>query len=207
MAKKESPGNDTKNKLLTSARECFARRGFSVTTVEDIVEGAGFARGTFYIYFSNKEDIFKHIYEIMQKELFEQASAPLEGDIYQKTASANRGFLEKYREFKDVHKVLAEVCNQDSHFLNEVKRLRSRFIKRMTRNIVKGVEEGIYRRIDNPLVYAYALGGMVDHLANMWFVMEESAGEKTFDMDEVVKSLTDIWYHALVPDSTDSPVK
>lgn len=205
MAKKQSLGNDTKKKLLASARECFAKKGFGATTVEDIVEGAGVARGTFYIYFSNKDDIFKHIYQLMQEELFEQASAPHEGHIYQKIASANRGYLEKYRQFKDVYKILIEVSNQNPHFFKEVKRLRTKFIQRITNNILKGVEKGIYRKIDNPSTYAYALGGMVDHFANIWFVMEEPTDQKPFEMDEVVKTLSDIWHHALVPNCNNLP--
>lgn len=196
---------DTRQKLLSAARECFARKGFNSTTVEDIVDSAGVARGTFYIYFANKEAIFKDIYELMQKELFEQVVSPYEGRIYEKVASANRGYLEKYGQFRDVHKILTEVCNQNPDFFEEVKRLRYNFIEKIMSNITKGVEKGMYRKIDNPLLYAYALGGLVDNFANIWFVNGEPTGQKPFEMDEVVKCLSDIWYNALIPDCNDLP--
>jgi len=199
----QKKSTDTREKLLAAARECFARKGFNSTTVEDIVESAGVARGTFYIYFANKEAIFKDIYELMQRELFAQVSSPHSGRIYKKIASANRGYLEKYQQFKDVYKVLTEVCNQNPDFFAEVKRLRYNFIEKIVNNIAKGVEKGIYRKIDNPLLYAYALGGMVENFANIWFVNGEPTGQKPFEMDEVVKCLSDIWYTALVPDGND----
>ena len=41
--------------LLAAAAEEFATRGYHQTTIKDIVERAGVATGTFYLYFANKE--------------------------------------------------------------------------------------------------------------------------------------------------------
>ena len=38
--------------------EVFAERGFHGVRVDDVVRRAGISHGTFYLYFSNKEDLF-----------------------------------------------------------------------------------------------------------------------------------------------------
>src|ERR1700712_1327200 len=39
------------------ARTLFARRGYHETTIQDILDGAGIARGTFYLHFDSKRAI------------------------------------------------------------------------------------------------------------------------------------------------------
>ena len=47
--------------LLSSAYQCFLTKGFAKTTIDDIVNRAKVAKGTFYLYFHDKEDIMKHL--------------------------------------------------------------------------------------------------------------------------------------------------
>ncbi len=42
-----------------AARDAFVEKGLSAATVDDIVAGAGVARGTFYLYFSDKRAVFE----------------------------------------------------------------------------------------------------------------------------------------------------
>lgn len=46
-----------KRKLLEAADSFFSTKGFHKTSIQDIVNAAGVAKGTFYLYFKNKEDI------------------------------------------------------------------------------------------------------------------------------------------------------
>lgn len=46
-----------RNTLLDAAFELFTDKGFSQTSITDIVEKAGVAKGTFYLYFKDKNDI------------------------------------------------------------------------------------------------------------------------------------------------------
>src|SRR5580700_7133512 len=52
-------GRRTMRKLLDAAMEAFDRRGYHATRVNDIVEIAKTSHGTFYLYFSNKEDLLR----------------------------------------------------------------------------------------------------------------------------------------------------
>src|SRR5215471_21323596 len=52
-------GRETVRKLLEAGTIEFEERGFSGVRVDDVVRRAGISHGTFYLYFSNKEDLFK----------------------------------------------------------------------------------------------------------------------------------------------------
>ncbi|MGI6163022.1 MAG: TetR/AcrR family transcriptional regulator [Bacillota bacterium] len=53
--RKMRKGEKTKQKLIEAAAELFGRYDFDNVTVDAIVEAAGIAKGTFYIYFESKD--------------------------------------------------------------------------------------------------------------------------------------------------------
>src|SRR5574337_156598 len=44
--------------LLEAARRLFAEKGFHAATVEDIATAAGVAKGTVYLYYKSKQDVY-----------------------------------------------------------------------------------------------------------------------------------------------------
>jgi AcrR family transcriptional regulator len=50
-----------RQEILQAARDVFAKHGYHAAKVEDIVNAAGVARGTFYLYFEDKRAIFEEI--------------------------------------------------------------------------------------------------------------------------------------------------
>jgi AcrR family transcriptional regulator len=52
-------GRQTVQKLLDAGLVEFDERGFQAVRVDDVVRRAKISHGTFYLYFSNKEDLFK----------------------------------------------------------------------------------------------------------------------------------------------------
>src|ERR1700753_1827428 len=52
-------GRATVKRLLDAGMIEFEERGFHGVRVDDVVRRAGISHGTFYLYFSNKEDLFK----------------------------------------------------------------------------------------------------------------------------------------------------
>lgn len=55
--KQSDKSQQTKAKLLESARQLINEKGYEDTSVEDITKKAGVAKGTFYHYFTMKEDV------------------------------------------------------------------------------------------------------------------------------------------------------
>ncbi|UGQ45895.1 TetR/AcrR family transcriptional regulator [Massilia endophytica] len=47
--------------LLAAALELFVDRGFAATRLEDVARRAGVSKGTLYLYFENKQELFKAV--------------------------------------------------------------------------------------------------------------------------------------------------
>jgi AcrR family transcriptional regulator len=54
-----SQGKETMRRLLDAAMEAIDERGYHSTRVKDVVDIANTSHGTFYLYFSNKEDLVR----------------------------------------------------------------------------------------------------------------------------------------------------
>ena len=65
------------NSLLKTAFEFFTTKGFSKTSITDIVEKAGVAKGTFYLYFKDKYDIRNKLVSHKSSQLFKNALSDL----------------------------------------------------------------------------------------------------------------------------------
>lgn len=52
---------ERRSQILARARDVFARRGYHAAKIDEIVEAAGVARGTFYLYFDDKRAIFAEL--------------------------------------------------------------------------------------------------------------------------------------------------
>ena len=47
--------------LLDAALDLFVERGFAATRLDDVAKAAGVSKGTLYLYFSSKEELFKAV--------------------------------------------------------------------------------------------------------------------------------------------------
>jgi len=65
--------NGKKQQILEAAMKCFAQKGFKETSIQDIVDEVGIAKGSVYIYFKSKEDLLisalRHAFERMAQEM------------------------------------------------------------------------------------------------------------------------------------------
>jgi AcrR family transcriptional regulator len=50
--------------LLAAALHHFVERGYAATRLEDVAKQAGVSKGTLYLYFANKEELFKEVVRV-----------------------------------------------------------------------------------------------------------------------------------------------
>lgn len=65
--------NEKKNKLAEAAFDLFVNNGFKNTSIQEIVDKAGVAKGTFYLYFKDKYDLQEYLITLKSYELFHSA--------------------------------------------------------------------------------------------------------------------------------------
>lgn len=107
--------------LLKTAFEFFTTKGFSKTSISDIADKAGVAKGTFYLYFKDKYDIRNRLVSHKSSQLFRNAVAELEKN------SGDMEFEER------IIKIVDNIINQ----LNENKSLLTFISKNLSWGVFK----------------------------------------------------------------------
>lgn len=87
MKKVEINKRKKQDALLKTAYRLFTEKGFHKTSISDIVNEAGVAKGTFYLYFKDKLDL--------RYKLIAKKSAEIFGEAYEKLQK------EEIKDFKD----------------------------------------------------------------------------------------------------------
>src|SRR3954465_10763386 len=95
-APRTARGERTLRKILDAARDEFADRGFSDSSIVGITQRAGVALGTFYTYFDSKETVFQGLVRDMSAQVRERVAPAFAGaaDVIDGERRALEAFLQ-----------------------------------------------------------------------------------------------------------------
>jgi AcrR family transcriptional regulator len=73
------PAEERRQELMNAAERLFLKHGVGPTTIEQITSGAKVAKGTFYLYFSSKEDVLAALEDRFAEEHLAKIKAAIDG--------------------------------------------------------------------------------------------------------------------------------
>jgi AcrR family transcriptional regulator len=74
-----STAEQTRERLVDVATELFAERGYGAVGTEEIVARAGVTRGALYHHFRDKQDLFRAVFERLEKGLVASIASQMAG--------------------------------------------------------------------------------------------------------------------------------
>jgi AcrR family transcriptional regulator len=156
-------GRDTRRRLLDAGERVLASKGYHETRVDDVVKVARTSHGTFYLYFSNKEDLFRALAIDVAHQMQQLAEAlePLRAGATGRARLERwiRRFVDLYREHGAVIRAWTEAEIGGSEF----GRLGTDLLTHFTTVIVTRVEEVAPPGLD-PTIATLAIVAMLERL-------------------------------------------
>lgn len=151
-----------KQAILRNAADLFAEKGYRGTTVDDIVQATGIAKGTFYIYFKSKEDLLTEVVKNLIQETVMAIEGSLAGekDFMRRLMSKGRTFTKLYAENRDLFSVLIGETVGNPRLLGQLDEVYHALVDPLLDDLRVGIESmGMYEYKDL-VTLAYALIGM-----------------------------------------------
>lgn len=68
----DTTSDETRQRILAAARECFSKYGYSKTTNKDIAQAADITTGAIYHYFSSKQALFAEVTNEVSRVVFDE---------------------------------------------------------------------------------------------------------------------------------------
>ncbi len=148
--------------ILDAALEVFAECGVSAARLEDIGKRAGVSKATIYLYFPNKEELFREVIRgtiVSAIESGERAVQAFDGSATESYVAHMQRYWEFIRSpkfapiFRLVHAELAQYPDLARFYADEVVNRGHRLIASIVK---RGIDQGEFRDVD-PIVAARML--------------------------------------------------
>ena len=201
------PAQERRGHILEKAAEVFSRKGYRMASVSDIVEEAGIGRGTFYLYFDSKKEIFLELIEAFFQgyaDLLEENHRDLErafqggGRVLQTWRNNMLRVLEYHRDNPYLTNIAyREAMGRDEDFSARVEELSRLAREKLVLEFKMMCERGMMRECDVEVVTSVVMGSTV------YMVMEHLLRESGRDVCGLADMMVEYHIRALIPDGGD----
>lgn len=174
LNRKERERLARKREILAAAERVFAQKGFHSATVDEIANQAELAKGTIYLYFENKRDIFYTLVDEKVDSLMKLAKAEIKRETQsieqlKRLVKTQLEFFQNNRDFFRI--IITEQTRFELGIKDEFrKRMMQKHLKYtniVARIIQSGIEEEVFKPLE-PRKVASALIGIVNGFTFQW---------------------------------------
>jgi AcrR family transcriptional regulator len=191
-----------RQQLLTAAVTVFAKHGFRASGITEIVETAGVARGTFYLYFESKAQVFLAIADDFYDRLelaIEQGGAPAAALAATDGRSLLQASFHRWFEFFHRHRLAATVMLKeapaiDPRFDRGIAELRRSAYTHFADRFRRFQQLGLVRSSLSPDIVAHLQVGMFEELVKAFVLNAEHA-----DIDGLADQMADFEWNGVRP--------
>lgn len=182
--------------LLAAARGAFSSRGYHATSVGDIINAAGVARGTFYLHFVGKRAVFDEIvdgfFALLAQRVRPVDMAPGAPPPAAQLGEICRHILATLTANADLTRILLrEAAGVDAEFDDKLHQFYDRILDLIQHALETGATLGLVRVQTPPLTNARPLAHMVLGSVKELVAWLLAAGERgeLVDLDAAVNRL------------------
>jgi len=196
------------SEILSAALASFADRGFAATRLDDVAARAGVTKGTLYLYFRNKEELFKAVVrqelvpaieraEAMVADstvpsivLLEQLAGLFARIVSSRLSAIPKLVLTEAGNFPEIARFyLEEVVHRGMHLLRAV--------------LERGIEAGELRPIDTQSAVMCVIAPLL--LAALWRHSLERHADRPLDIDALCRTHLDLLHRGLAVEPDIKP--
>jgi AcrR family transcriptional regulator len=188
------PKNIRTQEIMDAAMQVFVKKGFTDTSMTDIMNQTGLSKGAIYHHYQNKKDLFLSLIDHWQNTHFPDFhqyddKSLTSSQIFQKFSNE---VSQKFRENPAVF--LAELefwsmANRDEEVRIKVKKLYGDILDLFENIINRGIDSGEFKQLD-PKVSALSIMTAIQGI--IWFTLFES---NSFKGEKYLKYVMDFIIH------------
>lgn len=180
--------------LVDAAIEVFDAHDFADATIDQITAAAGLSHGSFYTYFSSKEDVLRSaVSELHRRQLLEdEPRLPPTASIRQRIDATNRRFVETYARHARLLASFEQLAARDDVTADLRRETRFGYIHRTVASITRWQATGRVSTEVDAESLAHCLGAMVERVAHMQVVFDDGTGT-----ERMLAAMSHVWCASL----------
>lgn len=190
---------DKRERILLAAIEVVSQKGYHQASIEEIAKTANIGKGTVYVYFSSKEELFQELVKYSIQKFFEMLEQELNGirDPKEKL----KVVMIVYARFAIKHTNFAKIVLNDIGVIGEpLKRgmmtARRKMVDLLGSIIDLGIKQGMFREVDRQTAALMFIGSMGANIAPRIFCDETDLEEKNYD--KLIEKILEIFFGGII---------
>ncbi len=182
-----SKKENRREQILQSAAKVFAKKGYHSTSVTDICNKADVARGTIYLYFENKRDIFDTLIKKFTHTILEGISIFSLEEPAAVQFNRNIGkIMDTVIRNKDLTKIMvSEAVGLDKEFDHQLILFYAKLVEYVEGALTLLEKNGDIPTGTDVRMLSYNIVGTIKEIAYQWAI----DGGSVLDMDPLINSL------------------
>lgn len=185
--------------ILDAALCLFQSKGFAATRMEEVAQAAGVTKGTVYLYYPSKEDLFKAVIRDIVLPNMDKTEELIQGHT---TAYAQieaimlhwgQGFVSSRGSLTKL--IISEAGNFPELALFYQESVIKRAFELITRLIEQGIANGEFRPVNASLLARVLFSPMI--LSSLWHHSIPGLNQNCPDMQKLVHFHLDIVMHGI----------
>jgi len=196
---KRRDGLKRQSEILAVALKLFSEKGYTATSIDDIIETAGIARGTFYLHFTGKSDLLGMIVDSYLTQMYEIVKK-LDISMNKPMDEIKRFYREAIRiyiaipDIKHFMKViLMEVMGTEKEILDKVNAFYRISIQISARYIAQAQKEGKVIPSLDPVATSTCIVGAVKEILLQWTLTDMS-----FDINNAADTAIELFFRGML---------
>jgi AcrR family transcriptional regulator len=174
--KKEQEKEIRRNTILKAARRLFFDRGFKAVTVDNIAEKSEVSKGSIYLCFESKEEIYTQILIADNIALYERIKnfSSIEASATQLLQEFSRIYVDYFLNDKELFRILMTFMMQTGQMhltekqSTELISSTNQNIKPISEIIQKGIDSGEFSPLSNVRQMQNAVWGMLNGIISLY---------------------------------------
>lgn len=196
-ARAEQQREQRRDAILKAASVLFGRQGYHATSIADVLAAAGISRGTFYLYFDNKDSLFLELMEQFIQRIMEVVEVvdPAMPNPTARIYDNVRRVVDVVFDNQDLTvMVLREGLGLRPEVDEKLKRFYG-FVREMVEGaLANGARLGLIRKVNEPIVATALIGAIKEVFLHHLMIARDSAPPR----ESVAESLLDFGLRGLL---------
>ncbi len=172
-----------REEIIKAACSLFREKGYENTSITDIVDRARVGRGTFYLNFDNKEELFiecaDKIFFAMYDDVWQDIKN--EKDMVERLKKRGIAFYRSYPQWQDMMNLIrGAAVGKRGPFAEKLKQVMHQIIDPISHDVQRGIEQGAIRNLDSTIV-GFMLMGVSEYISYLIHEDETYDRESTYE--------------------------
>lgn len=205
--RRRTKGMRRREEIIRTAREIFSQKGFSETRVTDITEKAGIAKGTLYLYFRSKEELFLAVIRDAAERLRNSVAEALHGveDPLERVRISVPVIFDTCRREAALYLAIFQQSTfMDSEHAAEMQALYEPLAEDFQKTIEEGAKKRVFH-VGDPQVLSHGVFGFLASLIHRWLLMETAGNTPEGYLEKMVETVSRFFCYGLVGTALPEP--